>query len=510
MNEIEQNKIESQKTPTKYVRGQFDGIKFLWNIPEIRYFLILMTMLLVSIVVFNIILIALYQSLGAMNLTVIRIEVYGDFVLLGLFLYLMIDLFFFYKTATSSKEFPEKNQYLKMKFLSLIEEMNYQKLKKKRSILLIIVIVFIIVLALFLLVFPQSEFFTYFGIFLLSIYVILYFSAFVIVGILAFMATRGTMESYEDKYSEKIHRKWYWTVLLLPIPWIIFLIFFFTFSYIRMLDTAASFTIYAAIFIYVILGILGLIVLLKKNWRTGYTVSQVSASFTVVFAIMIPFFVGLVVDIMGPIISFIALIYLFIQGTLNDTGNELKGYYLAWDNKLQNFNIKSEQDLSSRNYEEFKSTPLKTDVPNAVKDLALGLIILTYNLFVYLYLVMKIFLLSGEAGITFIEIILYFISIVETIAIICAIILFTFIIIKRQAKKLFGEEPKANEKKPIKTKDKPQKIQYTEFLTCPKCGRNVKRAKFCENCGAQLTVECPHCKKLVKPGNFCEICGKQL
>lgn len=51
---------------------------------------------------------------------------------------------------------------------------------------------------------------------------------------------------------------------------------------------------------------------------------------------------------------------------------------------------------------------------------------------------------------------------------------------------------------------------------CPKCGtKNAKGVKFCNNCGSQMTAPkksvCPGCGSSVKPGlSFCGECGQKL
>jgi len=47
---------------------------------------------------------------------------------------------------------------------------------------------------------------------------------------------------------------------------------------------------------------------------------------------------------------------------------------------------------------------------------------------------------------------------------------------------------------------------------CPSCGEPVSPgAKFCEHCGAKLTLTCPQCGAPLKPGaKFCEQCGAKI
>ena len=489
---------ELEKKPGKYIRSKFGGIKFLWKTPKFRLFIKLMILLLISMVVLNGILYFLFSIFGRMNLILITIELISDAAFLGLFLYLMIDLIIFYRNSKKYKLFPEKNKYLQMKYWSSIETKSQKKLRKKRVILLLGIIVITIFIGVVPLYLARVNLLLIFSMILFGTLVFLYYSSLLIIGILAFMATKGMMESFENRYSEKFHRKWYWSVLLLPIPWLISIFIIYNYYYIRLFDDIVfSRTMGVLAFIYLALGIIGFLALFKRNWRSGFTVSHISATLTILSVIIIPFFIGIVIDIMGTIVSFIALVFFFVLGTLNENGNELNEYFEAWDNKLKNFNIKSEQDIQSQNYDKsFESTPLTTDVPNAVCDLAIGLIVLTYTLFVFLHLVMKSLLLSGETGILMISIILYFISIVESFAIISAIIIFTIIIILRQAKKDVKERTKT--------------LEVTSYLICPNCKQNVEHGKFCEKCGAKLLIECPFCKQIVNFGKFCEKCGAQI
>jgi class 3 adenylate cyclase/tetratricopeptide (TPR) repeat protein len=49
-------------------------------------------------------------------------------------------------------------------------------------------------------------------------------------------------------------------------------------------------------------------------------------------------------------------------------------------------------------------------------------------------------------------------------------------------------------------------------MQCPRCSaENPERARFCEDCGAQLEFRCPHCGAAATPGKkFCRTCGRSL
>jgi predicted amidophosphoribosyltransferase len=51
-----------------------------------------------------------------------------------------------------------------------------------------------------------------------------------------------------------------------------------------------------------------------------------------------------------------------------------------------------------------------------------------------------------------------------------------------------------------------------EQVTCAKCGgANRRDAKFCDHCGAALSIICPTCGRPNAPdATFCDECGKPL
>ena len=62
------------------------------------------------------------------------------------------------------------------------------------------------------------------------------------------------------------------------------------------------------------------------------------------------------------------------------------------------------------------------------------------------------------------------------------------------------------------------------MLICNKCGKTMRRGKFCVDCGSELSqfftiktdvisdqsIECPNCGKMSNKGNFCIYCGMPL
>lgn len=49
-----------------------------------------------------------------------------------------------------------------------------------------------------------------------------------------------------------------------------------------------------------------------------------------------------------------------------------------------------------------------------------------------------------------------------------------------------------------------------EMITCPSCEAEVKKAKFCAECGKALLKTCKDCGAQVTGGKFCPECGKKL
>jgi len=478
----------------EYVRGYFDGIKFLWQTPEFRYYIKLLVILLVSLGIYYTIAFLLSNFLGEFNLITLIFLLGVGRLLLIVFLYIVIELLFFYRNARSYKNFPEKNKFLKMKYWD-----SSKYALSTRKIRLTLFFTIFIVLSLFLV--AEIVFYNILTqivqliMFILGAF--LFFSSMAIMGILAFMATRDKMQSFEEKHSEKFYKNQSWSFFLFPIPWIFFLLMLFTFQYIRAVDVMLFAILGFLSFMFLILGFIGIPALIKKNWRSGYTISHISAIYTIVAAILIPFIIGMFVNLAGPIISFIIIVFFFIQGTLDDIGDELRKYYADWDKKLQKFNIKSKEDISNQTYEEpFLITPLSSDSENAISNLAVSLIILIYTLYTFITLIANSLLYEIEEGTIILEIILLYISGVEFFGILIAVIIFTFVIIIRQSRKYSK----------VETVRSPGK----SYIICSNCKQNVKADKFCEKCGTRLYVVCPNCQQSVVFDNFCEKCGAPI
>jgi len=57
-----------------------------------------------------------------------------------------------------------------------------------------------------------------------------------------------------------------------------------------------------------------------------------------------------------------------------------------------------------------------------------------------------------------------------------------------------------------------QDVATTRGFTCPRCGARLRaKAKFCDNCGAQVIATCPECGAELRAGaKFCDECGATL
>lgn len=56
-----------------------------------------------------------------------------------------------------------------------------------------------------------------------------------------------------------------------------------------------------------------------------------------------------------------------------------------------------------------------------------------------------------------------------------------------------------------------EKIESTEDVVCPVCGKSVRRGNFCPECGAKLQSVCPKCKAELPAGaKFCPVCGEKI
>ena len=159
--------------------------------------------------------------------------------------------------------------------------------------------------------------------------------------------------------------------------------------------------------------------MIKKNWRIGWALSQFSASYTILFTILIPYFIGNIIDIFGIFISFIALCFFFIQGTLEEKGDNLKSYYLEW----------------KKNSSNFKNKKLDPEIRKAYPKTISSLMLLTLTLFGLFFMILPTFtVLSIQEGMTTLSLILEVLSFMENLGFIIGTVLFVIIIAIRESR----------------------------------------------------------------------------
>ena len=398
---------ESRLKKMVSVRRYFDGIKFLWQTPETRYLLILIVILLTTMTIFYSTLTFLIATFGETRF-LLRFNLYALPFFLVLCLFILMKLVRFYRNTKKHALFPERNTLLKMKYYSS-PDLTAEKESKLAKIVGISIFLFLLVFIVATEVFFVFEM----RLVLISIYAAVFLSfMWIVYGLLfitAFMSARGTMRLFNAKYSEKIRNKSYWFFIFLPLPWILLFILLFiageVLFFYRIFGGFVILWFISAEVLYGFLCLTSIFSALKKNWRVGYTVSQVAASLTFFTVIIIPGIVGYAQDslstilpligldqidasggtsnyYLGPIVSLIAMGFLYIQGTLDENGDKLREYYAAWDEKLEKFNIKSEEDFRNQTYDKvFDNTPLSTEVPNAYPNLMFGLTLLLFTFF---------------------------------------------------------------------------------------------------------------------------------
>jgi len=483
---------EIQEITTDYVKKKLDGIRFLWNTPETKHYLLLIITLVVSLFAFYSIMTFLIMSFGLLR-AIALIIIVGNFVFFGLFMYIMIDLILFLETARKNQDTPEKIKFLKLKYVS---SEGYDKIKRYRLIFLISIIIALTIgfVVMWILSNMSYEMIFLMGSIGFGIIIAIWILGLLLIGVLAFTATKGTMEAYEEKHSKSFEKRPILFFLLLPIPWILFLIVVsFTTSLAEINLGDIFVTILELHFIFLFLGIIGVIALMKKNLRLGYSLSFVSALVVVIFVIVIPFIIGTIINLMGTILAFIITTFLFIQGILDKNGDDLRDYYAAWDKKLEKFNILSHRDLLNRIFDiDFKSDHLIIENPNIFRNFILGLMILTITSYSFISIIGNEFAISIEQGMESLDDFSMIISGIEDTAIILAMVIVMIAIMRRQARKDYTEKIK-----PTKIAYQPQPTpvsppqKQTGVISCPNCYNNVAPRKFCTKCGARMSIQCP-------------------
>jgi hypothetical protein len=269
----------------------------------------------------------------------------------------------------------------------------------------------------------------------------------------ALMAIRSSIWSVNAKFAEKIHHKRVWFFLLLPVPWILFIVTFLGAGIgLQLMDTLGidvAFWWFSALFVFGFLCFMSVIALFSRRIRGNYTTSQIAAISTFLTVIVIPGIIGSIhispgsANSWGPIISLIIMIVLYFRATLDGMGHDLQEYYGDWNKKLKHFDINTKEDILNRKYDKsFESTPLDSKVPNAYRNLMLGLLVLLLTYFGVIYLIGPFFSMLGSvAGEQEINVFLFSDSLFEDIGFSVGVGVFTVISVFRRAKKQKVPEP---------------------------------------------------------------------
>lgn len=296
---IENHSVNNSWGKPKYGQGRFDGIRYLWQIPDIRYLLKLIIVLFGSMIClycfsFGFVLllgdIVLIEGISTQTLLDLPV-LFCEAVFVAGFLYVLIEL----SVGYFSKKAPQ-----------------YAPKSQFRRIFSIVLFGILVVLSLLLLL-------LFYPLLLDIMYIVV--SIFFITGLIT---ARGAIRSFNEKYYPQFQEKSYSFFLLVPIPWIILVALFFGSAFFDVSNEIVVIPSGLAVVLYAFLAILGLIVAFKQDWRSRYTTSQVSGSLTFLSVIILPFFIGLVVDLFGALLSLLVLVYLYIQGTLDELGDNLR------------------------------------------------------------------------------------------------------------------------------------------------------------------------------------------
>ncbi|MCK5157535.1 MAG: hypothetical protein KAR08_00130 [Candidatus Heimdallarchaeota archaeon] len=348
-------------------------------------------------------------------------------IFLGVFLFIIIELARLYRNEKKYRLFPEKNPLLKMKYYPSTKSNCYKKLRL--AVILCVSLLFVDYLLLLSIPLIGISFPVLYVFTALSFGLLL----FAIMFITAFITVRGIIKLFKEKYIVKFQRQRYWFFILFPIPWLIPIIVIFVFGtrifvVTHLLGGVTGLWVSLCLLLYGYIAILGFISLLNRKWRASYTAIQIAASLTFLFVVIIPAFIGFVFDQLGPIVSVIALAFFFIRGTLDETGDDLRKYYAAWDKKLQQFNINSEEDICNQTYDKaaFDKMPLNTEVPKAYRNLIFNLVLFLLSFFGFAYLALPMLYISKATD--FIEGMLMLISATEFLGLALGLFIFTTVI----------------------------------------------------------------------------------
>jgi hypothetical protein len=425
---------EPQAEKAGLIRRRFDGIALLWHIPGTRYLLKLIGLLFGSMIASFAILVLAESAIGDVPI-LIRLSFYVELYSLAFFLFILVEVLQFYRNYKKYNSLPETNPPPGTTYWPSKSNKGHAR------------IIFGILLAVFVsIIVVYGEFFN--RSFLLSLvelnltFSIGYlFFVFFLLFLTPFITAKGSIESYKATYAEKIHHRRLWFFVLLPVPWILFIAIFSTAGAVLQLAEvygyAVAFWNIAGLTVFGFLCLVGLVALFKKDIRTNYTVSEIAATLTFLFVIIIPGLAGTGPGSSGSLISLTTMAFFYFRGTLNDMGHDLQEQYHARNEKVSKTNITStENTLNAKNDNGYEKTPPTIALPKAYRNLVLGLLVLLFTYFGVIYTIGPEFSILGiTAGTEQIGLYLQIGFWLEIVGLSLGIIVFTVASVFSRAKK---------------------------------------------------------------------------
>jgi hypothetical protein len=413
----------SQKAKAGFVRRHFDGIQYLWRTRETHYVMKLIVILFASVIATYSVLILLTAAMGESNLLMVT-ALYIEPFFIALFLLVLIEIAGLYWSDRKGLHGTSKPGAS-----AGTRSGGYWPLtglKGKKSI---------VVIALFgSLVFYSYAISLSFLEQYMNFCVLYVFPLFFLLFVAGFLAARESMKKSKNRYIGTVKRRRYLVFALFPIPWILFSFLYFGVPGLGLLahfdgSLALSNLFLATLFLYGFLCVAGLFAVQEKKWWAGYTVCQVSASLTFFFVAILPFLVDAMVSLLGAIISLVVLGVLFVQGVLDECGDDLREYHKLSGRKPQATGTQSLGDAT-------RGTQKDSDVRSAYPNLILRLTLMVVTFFALILTLAPPFVALGmEKGIEMVEIMLELDFLFETLGIGIAIMISTFAIWFRKLEK---------------------------------------------------------------------------
>jgi hypothetical protein len=425
---------EPQTKKAGLIKRRFDGITLLWHIPGTSYLLRLIGLLFGFMIASFAILVLAESAIGDVPI-LIRLSFYVQLYSLAFFFFILVEVLQFYRNYKKYNSLPEANPPPGTKYWPSKSIKGHGR-----------IIFGTLLAALVSIIVVYGEFFN--RSFLLSlvelnlIFSIGYlFFVFFLLFLTPFITAKGSIESYKATYAEKIHHRRLWFFILLPVPWILFIAIFSTAGAVLQLAEvygyAVAFWNIAGLTVFGFLCLVGLVALFKKNMRTNYTISEIAATLTFLFVIIIPGLTGTSPGSSGPLISLITMAFFYFRGTLNDMGHDLQKQNRARNEKVGESNITSTENISNaENDSGSEKTTLTTALPKAYRNLVLGLLVLLFTYFGVVYTIAPEFSILGiAAGTQQIGLYLQIGFWLEIVGLSLGIIVFTVVSVFRSAKK---------------------------------------------------------------------------